>query len=686
MRVSLEWLGDQLEAKLDPVRVARQLTMAGLEVESVEESEFGPVLDVAVTPNRGDCLSIRGFARELATLRGESAKHGAKKKRPLKSHKGEARVSVQAKALCTRYCGQLLDQVTIAPSPDWLRRRIEACGIRSINNVVDATNYVMLETGQPLHAFDLDRLADSSLRVRRAQAGETIVTIDGKERRLVREDLVIADANGPVALAGVMGGHESEVHAQTTRLFLESACFDSGTVRRTSKRLGLSSESSYRFERGVDWYGVREALERLISLLTKIAGARECGSMTDIFDEKPKPRRINLSRGKVESILGISLKESQITQPLKRLGCQMVKRGTGKWSVEIPSFRRDVNEEIDLIEEVARIHGFDSLVPASPVTPLRVVARPSQRSLEKEAKRHLCSLGFTETIHYSFANPEDLALLGPAWNGMATKLANPLSQDASLLRPTLLLALLQSARYHHHRQMTRLRLFEMRTVFRQEPAGLAESRRLAGLMSGDSEPVHWSRGRQEVDFFEAKGVMSSLLDRIGLREPSWAPLTEEDPYSRLCHPGKSAGLLLEGRPCAMVGELHPRLFEAYEMRGPTYIFEIDWQVILDLRPKPIIFHPFSVYPLAARDLALVVDEGVAAEDVRALIARQEPDLIREVELFDVYRGKQVPAGKKSLAFTFRLGRNDRTLTEDEVQGIHEKIMQNLKKELQAEVR
>lgn len=684
MKAPLEWLSEYLGVSLAAEDLAEKLTLSGLEVEEIAQSEDGAVFDVAITPNRADCLSIRGLAQECAAVLGLSVKR--KQKKNIRASTGPAQVTIREPELCSRYCGQLMTDVVVGASPQWMQRRLAACGIRTINNVVDATNYVLMELGQPLHAFDYDRLGGGQIIVRRAKVNESLVTLDGKERRLVREDLVITDRERVIALAGIMGGEDSEVRDATHSLFLESAYFEPASIRRTSRRLGLQTESSYRFERGVDWNQIGSALDRLKAILMDIAAAKPKGRLTDVIGIRPKTVRIAMSPERVGKILGVRLKQSDLTSPLKRIGCTVKKRSPRQLDVDVPAHRGDLTEEVDLIEEIARLNGYEGVPAAAPLRPVRKPLEPFTRNLQNKIKIHLASLGFSETIHFSFCSKADLEHLGSQWQEHAVALTNPLSQDGAYLRPSLLPSLLSTAQYHHHRQMTNLRLFELRSTFLQRGGSLVERVKLAGILSGLSQPIHWSRPEKAVDFFETKGVVTSLLAQLGLNDIHWTPLNDSTYYTEVLHPGRSAVPKLAGQDLGVVGQIHPELEAAYGLKGELGLFELDWPLLLELIPLAADFKPYSVYPIIERDLALVVEERVQSQDLIDVILEEGGGLIQGVRIFDVYRGSQVPEGKKSLGIAYQIGREDRTLQEAEVQVLQDKIVAKLKKKLQVAIR
>lgn len=683
MKVSFEWLGSLVPISLSPQELAERLTLSGLQVEACEGNDSSAVLTIAITPNRGDCLSMLGLAREIAALTDTAWHHPY----PVewfeaKQAGGEAKVEIIAKEQCRRYCCQIVADVEVGPSPEWVVRRLEAMGIRSINNVVDATNYVMLESGQPLHAFDADLLTGDTLMVRLAKKGESLITLDGKERRLNPADLVIADTKRAVALAGVMGGHESEVSSKTKRLFLESAWFEPASVRKTSKRFGLSTESSYRFERQVDWYQVRAALSHLIEILQEHAAARPLGTMTDTFVEVPLQRTIALDQQHVQRLSGMQWSPDVIENSLTPLGFALHPTGSGAWSVTVPSYRPDIVESVDLIEELVRLRGFDDVTPRLPQNHLGQIPHNPKQQLRHRLKTHLASLGFNEVLQYSFCPAADVHWLGESWSKELLHLANPLSQGAAVLRPTLLPSLLRTAHYHEHRQMEELRFFELRPVFRLDAGKLKEEWHLAGLLAGPARPGHWSLPKRPIDFYETKGVVEVLLDDLVLGPVRWEELGE-GAYAKLLHPGISAALHASQGPIGVLGALHPAAAEYFGLEGVHFLFELGGAALQWAGRPEQTFRPYSLYPHVHRDLAIVVSEAIPAEAARALIRAADPQVIQGVELFDVYRGAQVPAGMKSLAFRIRCAAVGKTLIDKEVDKLYDKIIESLKKQLQA---
>lgn len=678
MKLPLSWLKEWVPIPAaGGDEIAHKLTFAGLEVEGIATVEGEPVLEVNVTPNRGDCLSIRGLAREIAALHGLSLKTPWKSSARKPAARSAVAVTVARPKSCPRYALAVVDGVSVKPSPAWLVRRLTQTGVRSVNNVVDVTNYVLMELGQPLHAFDHAKLKGGRIAVRNAKDGEVLKTLDGIDRKLEAQDLVIADADGPVALAGVMGGAGTEVDGSTSSVALECAYFDPSVVRRAARRLGIQSESSYRFERGVDPDGIAAALRRAVDMILEVAGGREI-STVDLYKEKLRPATVRFRPSEVSEVLGGVWKESEIRSSLTGLGFSIKAGAKGEWRVGVPSRRRDVSRPVDLIEEVARSRGLDRVEERFPA----LAAAPQggvDLSPERRVRALLADLGLQETVHYSFTSPETAGLLGPL---LPVTLANPLGRDDSVLRASLLTSLLGTAAHHARHRMETYRAFELRTVFSEAPAGRpSERKKLAGLLMGRRLQSHWSEGVRDTDFYDLKGVVERILDEFGLLD---AALFERgsEPY---LHPSKQARVSADGRVLGVLGGLHPDVLARLELRQSIYVFDLDWPGVLETERTERRYREFPRTPLVERDLAVVVEEGTEAGALVRFIRRQD-DVITEARVFDLYRGGQIAAGKKSLAFSIRMGRPDRTLTDPEINDVFQKVVQGVCREFGAEIR
>ncbi len=641
------------------------------------------VIDVAITPNRGDCLSIMGLAREIGAVTGSpfreisiSVKEGAK-------DVGDyITVDLREPALCRRYTARVVEGVKVSDSPVWLKRRLELCGIRPINNVVDATNYVMLEMGQPLHAFDLEKLKGRTLVIRRAEKGETIKTIDGKERTLDEEMLLIADSEGPQAVAGVMGGEHSEVTEKTTTIVLESAWFEPSSVRKTSKKLSLSTDSSYRFERGVDIEAVGKALDRVAALVAELTGGKVAKGSIDIYPEKFTPCTISLKPERVERSIGIEVKKEEIAEILRALSMR-VEEKEGCLEVTPPSFRQDIKCEADLIEEVARLKGYDAIPLAMPVSTIKT-RRPSPSfATRRKIASILTGQGFTEVINYSFISRQCFELCGDK-DRAGVFIMNPLTEEQVVMRDMLLPSLIQNVQTNLTHKSSDLRLFECRAVFIPRDSGLPEEKwHVASVMYGGRMPAGWCQPEDGVDFYDAKGVVENLLRSLKV---GGKISFERAEVSKMFHPGKSATIKVGDRECGIVGEIHPDVQEAFNLKKPVYGFELELETLVASIEKYPAFRQLPKFPESIRDVAFIVDENIPFAEIRDVVYNIDTKLIEKVELFDVYYGKGIPAGKRSLAIRITYRAQDRTLTFQEVEDIHSRVSKELERRFGATLR
>jgi phenylalanyl-tRNA synthetase beta chain len=615
------------------------------------------VIELGLTPNRGDCLSILGLARETAAQNGLPL--GGPTLAPVPACSDAAvRVTVSAPAACPRYCARVIEGLaTDATTPLWMSERLRRCGLRPIHPIVDVTNYVMLELGQPLHAFDLDRL-QGGLDVRLARAGESLAALDGKTLNLEADMLVIADAQGPVALAGIIGGQDSGVRAGTTRIVLESAYFSPETLAGRARRLGLHTDAAHRFERGTDPELPRTAIERATELLCELFGGSP-GPVVEVSQPEHLPTRrpILLRRARIERLLGFTLTDAEVEGILTRLGMQLTPAGEG-WSVIAPSHRHDITIEVDLIEELARLHGYDKLPARLPTAELAIQPRPEQRLGLNTLRERLVTLGYREVITYSFVDTPLLEKLTP--HQLPLVLANPISSEMAAMRTTLWAGLIHTLRHNLNRQQERVRIFESGLRFVQGEDGLRQEPMFAGLVFGDALPEQWGGKARRADFFDLKGDIEALLEFGGLqRRVQWTRA-----HHPALHPGLSARLLLDGEELGWAGVLHPSLEKALDLPGQVLLFELHQTLLLQRRvPR---YQAVSRFPVIRRDLALLVPEAVSSAEVLACLREEAPAFLREVEVFDVYRGQGVPDTFVSIAIRLILQDNERTLGDIDV--------------------
>ena len=643
------------------------------------------VIELGVTPNRPDCLSMIGVAREVAAIEGaetKSPKFDVPEEGPDVS--SLTSITIDDADGCPRYAARVVEGVKIGPSPSWMQQKLIKVGLRPLNNVVDITNYVLMELGHPLHAFDYDRLGENRIVVRRAREGESITTLDGAERKLSKEMLVIADAQEPVAIAGVMGGADAEVTERTTTVLIESAYFDPVGIRRTAKALGLSTEASYRFERGADPEMVITAVDRAASLVAGLTGGKIAKGRIDEYPRKIERPEITLRYARVKKILGIEIPRERIASILSSLGFELHSEQGEAVEVRVPSFRPDVTAEIDLIEEVARIHGYDKIASTYPQDSTVMSRGIGAASREDICRDMLRAAGFSEVITYSFGEPSHMAGFTDKGAGAKPiKMKNPLAEDASVMRTTIIPGILESLRANVNAGNKDLKIFETgKTYFSAPDDPLPDEKTFAcAAVTGLSRPVDWKGTPAEVDFFDLKGVAETLIEALGADGTQTAKAAHEG-----FHPGMCADFIVAGKRIGKIGEIHPAILDKYEIGQKVFLFEIDLDAVVTGSKAGGGYEKFSRFPHADRDLAVVVDEGVEAAAVNAAILGAGGEILRDVVLFDVYRGKQVDEGKKSLAFGLRFQGRESTLTDDEITAASEDIVRKLEEKFDARLR
>ncbi|MBI2874868.1 MAG: phenylalanine--tRNA ligase subunit beta [Firmicutes bacterium] len=689
MLVPLKWLKElvKIPSGVEVDRLREDLTGIGLAVEAVESSPDGEqVLCFEITTNRPDCLSVLGIAREAAALYRTGYRRPAFRLAEGGQPASDLAVAaVTDAALCPRYGARVVEGIRIGPSPDWLCARLEAAGVRPINNVVDATNYVMLELGQPLHAFDFDTLAGRRIIVRPAWEEETLVTLDGVERLLDPSILVIADAERAVALAGIMGGLDTEVTASTTNILLEAANFDAACIRRGSRTLALRTEASLRFEKGLDPEQVPGALDRAAAILEEIAGGRTATGIVDVYPDPREPDRIDTRVSRVNGLLGTALAGEEMAQLLARLdfGVEILAEvdGTGPGNggagpsngadrllVSVPSFRRDVTLEADVAEEVARLHGYDRIESKLPSGLLTQGGLGRWLELEERIRSVLEGLGLQETLSYSFTAPDvyDRLEIPPdhPLRSFVT-VANPLAEEQRAMRTTLLPGLMNVIMHNVDRRVNTGRIFEIARTYhlkQGEPPqrgieAVSERRNVGVACFGDP------------NFFELKGLISNLLAGLGVEGVEFLPARAE-----FMHPGRCAEARTGGHKLAVLGELHPKVLRNYDLKVGVAAAEVYLDAVFPVAVQVRRYRPLPKFPPVVRDLALIVPREIPAAAVTSAIREAGGELVSEAALFDVYEGTQLPPGTKSLAFTITYQAPDRTLTEAEVREPQERIL------------
>jgi phenylalanyl-tRNA synthetase beta chain len=639
------------------------------------------VIELEITPNRPDCMSMVGVAREVGAVLGHTASVPASS--PAESGEPIAEstaVTIADAALCSRYTARLIRNVKIGPSPEWLAERVQAAGTRSINNVVDITNYVMFELGQPLHAFDADLLArDANGRmavdVRVAREGETLRTLDGQDRNLTTDTLLITDPSGPIAIAGVMGGESTEVGDATVNILLESASFSASSISRTRRRLGLLSEASARFERGVDAAGCAAALDRAAALMAECAAGDVAPGIIDTYPAPAEPRELVLRISRLHAILGHAIPAEEAVSILKRLGC-VVRTGESELAVTVPTFRPDLEREIDLVEEVLRVFGMERIPATLPAGRGRIGELTRSQRWRERIGTVLRASGLNETMTYSFADPGDTARLSdelPA-DEVACELLNPMSAEQSVLRRTLLPGLLRSVSYNQHRGVTNVHLYEIGSAFRASVGRKQPKERLmvAGVLAGAWRMPEWNAASTPLDFFDGKGVIEALVSELGAQR--FKLRAAEKPFLQ---PGRSAEVLVGGEVVGWLGEVHPLVAEAFEATAPVTAFELELAPLVRAAKDVKPFSDVPRFPAVELDVALIVAEDVTAERFEQAARSAGGKLLESARIFDVYRGQGVPAGSKSVALALTYRSPERTLTAEEVESAHDRLVRKV---------
>lgn len=675
MKISYNWLKDYCPVEMPAHVLAERLSQSGLCVETYEPAGNDYMLDVEVTSNRPDCLSHVGIAREVAAFTGTRITRpqaGPPAADDLEFNQHVA-VEVDCPRLCPHYTARLIRGITVAPSPDWLQQRLSVCGIRPVNNIVDITNYVLLESGQPIHAFDLARLGGNRIVVRRARNGETITTIDGAEHELFSDMCVIADARVPVAVAGVMGGLDSEIGEATTDVLLESARFDPPSVRRTSRALGLSSDSSYRFERGVDPENVDPASQRAAELILEIAGGQLATGMADIRADQTRTPTVSMRLDRMQKVLGLEVNPDRVRSIFEGLELKITEQTDDRISIEAPSWRADLTREIDLIEEVARVYGYDKISEATHI-PVQVSTPPERERHERTVRALLTGEGFDEVITYSLVHATQTQCMQPWTQADPIALRNPVSSDKTHLRLTNLANLLRAKRFNAAHGTPAVDLFEIGKVYLPRDAeddALPDEKHCLSLLSD-----------REDGFFVLKGVLENLLEALHFE----GEVEEESGELALLDGDKSLLLRTDGRLLGSIGVIRQEVADEEDLENTPALMELDFDLLAEKAGIHPTVHPVPRYPAVQRDIAVVVREQVRWKDLRGCIRAAEPEELESLEFFDIYRGEPVPPGKKSVAFSVTFRSPDRTLTREEADAARDEIVGVLEDELDAELR
>lgn len=647
------------------------------------------VLEIDLTPNRPDCLSVLGVAREIAGHQGQAIKRPELQMPPTHGAIDEyTSVAVEAPNHCPRYTARLIENLTVRPSPFWLQDRLLSVGLRPINNLVDVTNFVMMETGQPLHAFDFDQLAGHRIIVRTAEAGEAFTTLDAKPRIMNEETLMICDGAKPVGIGGVMGGMNSEIQDGTTRVLLESAYFDPISIRKTAKRLGLNTDAAHRFERGVDPHGTLYALNRAAALMVELGDGRLIGDAIDVQHDLAQPKAIALNVDAANRLLGTDLTQQAMAKLLSAIEFRIDDPDSRTLMVHPPTFRVDVNRPEDLMEEIARCHGYDNIPTTFPPIPaVSLETHPLLRQRQR-IRNHLTGMGFSEAINYSFIHRDFCDRLrmsddDPRRNRV--KILNPLSEDQAVMRTTLIPGLLETMGRNLAHQSKTLKLFETGNIFiDQNTQDLPqETEMLAGLWTGDRDAPGWHTKTAACDFYDLKGVVENLL--AGLKAPEARFFRLEAAQCDVTQPGASARIDIDGTRIGMMGQVHRNVLQAYNLKQAAFIFELDLGQLIAYIPDVVQARPLPKYPSTSRDTTLIVDKSIEAHMLLAAIRDMDQDLVEAVRLFDVFEGDPIAPNRKSVSLRIVYRSATQTLEDEQINRLHKTITDRLIQQFKADL-
>jgi phenylalanyl-tRNA synthetase beta chain len=639
-----------------------------------------PVLEFDLTPNRPDCLSIIGIAREIAAIQQTRVKYPE----IILLETDESifdlsSVTIETPDHCPRYAARLLEDIRVASSPFWLQDRLMSVGLRPINNIVDITNFVMMETGQPLHAFDFDRLAENRIVVRTAEDGESFTTLDEKDRVLTEEMLLICDGKSPVAVAGVMGGLNSEIEDKTTRVLIESAYFNPVSIRKTSKKLGLSTEASHRFERGVDPEGTVKAANRAAQLMAEIARGKILKGVIDEHPRKTGKKTIHLSVDDTNRILGINLNPNEMKSLLQSIEFE-VNDEDGYLAVAPPTFRVDVERQEDIMEEVARLSGYNNIPTTFPLIPADTRTYSPLIDLRNRIKTMLIGFGFTETINYSFISKHSCDLLGLPPDDLRTKtvnILNPLTEEQAVMRTSLIPGLIETVRRNFFQQIRNLRLFEIGKVYisNGKDALPDEIEMLTGIWTGASTEHSWNVKETACDFYDTKGIVEGLLNALNVRDTVFTQMSDN-----LCwytRPGYTARIIADSDVLGLVGEVAPQILRNYDVKQPAFIFEINLDILLPLTQKSRYAEALPKFPAISRDITMIVDKNIETHAILKHVSDFDEKLVESLQLFDMYVGDPIPGNKKSISFRITYRSDRETLEDETVNRLHREITNQL---------
>jgi phenylalanyl-tRNA synthetase beta chain len=680
MKISYEWLKEFIDLNISPEGLTSLFNQIGLMVETAEEIEGDTIYEIETYANRPDTLGHLGIAREIATLLGLPLKSKTWPLVELEQPTSDfIDIQIMDSKLCPRYCGLVVKGVKVGPSPEWLRKRIEAIGLRPINNVVDASNYVCFSLGQPIHTFDLNKIGRAKVIIRKARKGETIRTLEGVLIDLSPEMLVIADESRPVAIAGVIGGEDSGITEETRDVFIESANFNPVSVRLTAKKLGLSTDASYRFERGADVNAAPIAAVMTASLLGGFGGMVSRG-LLDVYPTPGKTKTVTLRLKRIAKLLGVEIPADFVIKTLTGLGLKLKEQRKNVWAVEIPSFRVDLEREADLVEEVARFYDYDRI--PSEVTPVKSFEVPADRKRERlwHLKESLFHQGFDEVINFSFADPEKEKIWQTGLNPI--KLKNPISSRSSILRTSLLPGLVENAVWNFNREQEGVHIFEVGNTYFWEDKDVHKEKLCLGILTaGIREGQTWKEPKKETDFFVLKGALESLISSLGINSPYF-----ESANHPFFEDRQSLQIFLKNKPSGYLGIIKTAIARNYELEIPVYGAEIDLSELLERQLKPFTFSPIPKFPGTSRDLSFLVDESIPYQKIHRQLQKLNVPCLERFEVYDRFQGESIPPGKVSFSVRFFFRHQARTLQTEEVDRAMLDILSQLRTSLKIQLR
>ncbi len=679
MRLSYNWLKDYVDVKSSPEKLAELLTMAGLCVDSIHKKRDDSVLEIEITSNRPDWLSYIGVAREVAAITGKKLKVPSVPVPSTRASIAKVSVKVEDKKLCPRYTARIIRNVKVAESPKWLKEKLEAVGLRSVNNIVDITNFCLFETGEPMHAFDLDKLVGRSIIVRKASKGENIRTIDGIERPLDNDMLVIADDKSPVAIAGVMGGLDAEVAPQTKNILLEAAYFDPISVRRTSRKLALSTDSSYRFERKVDGENIEYASGRAAQLILDLAGG-ESGEFIDIGKAAQALKKISLRLERLNKILGVEISPLRAKSILTSLGLKVRSLSKNVLGLKPPRFRCDLQNEIDMIEEVARIYGYENIPETIPPVLEAGKRLLPDAVIDRDMRGILVNLGLFEIITYSLLSGKTLDLARSS-GGNVISIKNPLSNEQEVMRPTLIAGMLNSIRWNINRKLKDLKFFELGLAYFKETGNsFTEKKHLAVGVTGQLYDG-WIGHPRAVTLFDLKGIIETLFAQMGVKS-----FSVKETLNPVFSPASCACIEVEDDTVGIMGQVDTKVLHDFDIKEAVYAAEIDCSKLIKYISLEKRFKESPKFPSVIRDISITADKNISNADIVSLIKRTAGDILKDAELVDRYGGGQIPEGKIGLTYRLEYQDPNRTLQDPDVQAVHSRIISALENNLGARLR